>query len=90
MHKDIINETLGISPAEKNGGSSCEELQSRMDFLFSHIRKVKSSSRRQKQNIFRQACQSHKGVRRRKHSYGKAWVLRGLHESCQYWKLIRM
>lgn len=41
MHKDIISESLGINPAEKNGESSHEQLQSRMYFLFSHIQEVK-------------------------------------------------
>lgn len=41
MHKDIINESLDINLAEKNGESSREPLQSSMYFLFSHIQEVK-------------------------------------------------
>lgn len=47
----MINESLGINPAEKNGESSCKQLQSRMYFLFSHIQKVKVEVEDRKKKI---------------------------------------
>lgn len=47
MHKDIINDILVINPArKKNGESSCEQLQSRMYFLSSHIWEVEVKDRK--------------------------------------------